>query len=207
MCLHWELSTRLPSPAHGTDEHRGHPSAGGLGVSVGSDTRHPAASLSQEGPPHPEAAPVAVVVRGCRQRSCRTAASACFSWPSSPGSLDRDRQTPAHGPCKTLWPCLWGTQDRAGYTGGAQGDMGSPTPPAAGFPAPASASAWHREVHGAELCSAAGLNTALLLRACGHIFSLTIFNPYFASSPLSLFSLPLSRQQNKKICITVCGKE
>lgn len=156
----------------------------------------PAAAPSREGPPHPEAA--------LRWR-CGAAGSTPGQAPLAPWTrTDRPQHV---GPWKALGPCPWGTQGRAGYAGGAQGDMSSPTPPAAGFPAPASACAWHREVHRAELCSAAGLNAALLLRACGHIFSLTIFNPYFASSPLSLFSLPLSRQQNKKICITVCGKE
>lgn len=48
------------------------------------------------------------------------------------------------------------------------------------------------------LCSVAGFSPVLVIRVCGHIFSLTIFNPHFAYSPFSLFSFPLSRQQNIK---------
>lgn len=48
------------------------------------------------------------------------------------------------------------------------------------------------------LCSVAGFSPALPIRVCGHIFSLTIFNPHFAYSPFSLFSFPFSRQQHKK---------
>lgn len=48
------------------------------------------------------------------------------------------------------------------------------------------------------LCLVAGFSPVLLIRVCGHIFSLTIFNPHFAYSPFSLFFFPLSRQQNIK---------
>lgn len=81
---------------------------------------------------------------------------------------------------------------------GGQSEAAVPSPLHPACPEPASASAWHSEVYGAALRSAAGLSPALLTRACSHIFSLTIFNPHFASSPFSLCSFPLSRQQNIK---------
>lgn len=79
-----------------------------------------------------------------------------------------------------------------------QSGMAVPSPLHPACPKPASASAWHSEVYGTALCLVAGLSPALLIRACSHIFSLTIFNPHFASSPFSLFSFPPSRQQNTK---------
>lgn len=86
MCLHWELSTCLPSPTHVLDERRGRPCAG-VWVSQWGVT-HGACSSPIPGGSPPSRGSIAVAVRGCRQHS----------WPSSPGFLDQDRQTPACGP-------------------------------------------------------------------------------------------------------------
>lgn len=100
-------------------------------------------------------------------------------------------------------------QDKAGCSGGAQGD-GAEQPshlPRVSLPLPLPGTARSMEM----LCSVAGFSPVLLIRVCGHIFSLTIFNLHFAFSPFSLFSFPLSRQQNikkkKKKGTAVCGKE
>lgn len=100
-----------------------------------------------------------------------------------------------------------GMQDKAGCSGGAQGD-GAEQPShllCVRLPLTLPGTASCIEM----LCSVAGFSPVLLIRVCGHIFSLTIFNPHFAYSPFSLFSFRLSRQQNikKKICTAVCGKE
>lgn len=87
-------------------------------------------------------------------------------------------------------------QDKAGCSGGAQGD-GAEQPshlPRVSLPLPLPGTARSMEM----LCSVAGFSPVLLIRVCGHIFSLTIFNLHFAFSPFSLFSFPLSRQQNIK---------
>lgn len=89
-----------------------------------------------------------------------------------------------------------GMQDKAGCSGGAQGD-GAEQPshlPCVRLPLTLPGTASCIEM----LCSVAGFSPVLLIRVCGHIFSLTIFNPHFAYSPFSLFSFRLSRQQNIK---------
>lgn len=89
-------------------------------------------------------------------------------------------------------------QDKAGCSGGAQADGAEQSShlPRVLFPLPLSLPGTARCTE--MLCSVAGFSPVLLIRVCGHIFSLIIFNPHFAYSLFSLFSFPLSRQQNIK---------
>lgn len=212
--LHWELSARLPRAARVMNKRCSHRGTGNTvpaahqGVSsapalprcrCASAIAH--RSLSWQGPSLSPGtcstwAHVTSRTRQAGLHSCPAAVGTHCSQPGSPEPLGWGRR----GQRLWSWSTLGGVQwrSRRGQSGA------SPHLPcirlAQTLPLPGT------RRRGAALCPAAGLSPVLLIRACGHIFSLTIFNPHFASSPFSLFSVPLSRQQQHIICTAACRK-
>lgn len=215
--LHWELSARLPRAARVMNKHCGHRGTGNTvpaphqGVSsapalprcrCASAIAH--RSLSWQGPSlspgtcstwaHVTSRTRQAVLRGCTHAQRPPV-------PTARSQVPQSRWAGAGGGRGSGRGAHW-----ARCNGGAEGDRAERPPHlpcirlAQTLPLPGT------RRRGAALCPAAGLSPALLIRACGHIFSLTIFNPHFASSPFSLFSVPLSRQQQHIICTAACRK-
>lgn len=215
--LRWELSARLPRAARVMNKHCGHRGTGNTvpaphqGVSsapalprcrCASAIAH--SSLSWQGPSlspgtrstwaHVTSRTRQAVLRGCTHARRPPA-------PTARSQVPQSRWAGAAGG-QRLWS--WGTLGRVQWR--SRGDRAERPPHlpcmrlAQTLPLPGT------RRRGAALCPAAGLSPAPPIRACGHIFSLTIFNPHFASSPFSLFSVPLSRQQQHIICTAACRK-